>query len=87
MCELTDDELDQLFLNVELGEPEKNVINLVPHIRLLATVGSPADEPKNGARLALAEGGNGVLQPEGGSGQRPSLSPNPIWCFELELEL
>ena len=57
MCEFTDDELDQLFLNVELGEPETNVVISIPHVRLLATVGSPTDEPDNRASLVLTKGG------------------------------
>ena len=77
MCDFSDDELDQLLLNVELGEPELNVGNPVPHVRLFVTVGSPTNEPVNRVNLALAERGNGVRQPEGGFGQRPSRSPNP----------
>ena len=76
MYDFSDDELDQLFLKVELGEPELNIGNSVPHVRLFATVGSPTDELVNGANLALTEGGNGVQRPEGGSGQRPSRFPN-----------
>ena len=76
MCDFIHDELDQLFLNVELGDPELNVGNPIPHVRLFTTVGSPKDELVNRANLALVEGGNGVRWPEGVSGQRPSLSPN-----------
>ena len=78
MCELNDDELDQLFQHIELGEPDSND-NCVPQVRLFATVRSPTEEPKSGARLALAEGNNGVRRPEGGSAQGPSLAsiPNP----------
>ena len=73
MCDFSDDELDQLFLNVELGEPELNAGNPVPHVRLFATVGSPTDEPVNGANRALAEGGNGEVLARG----PPSL-PIPL---------
>ena len=70
----SDDELDLLFKNIELGEPDLNH-NSIPHVRLFVTVESPTCELVDRASLALTEGGNGVWRPEGGSGQRSSLSP------------
>ena len=74
MCDFSANELDKLFLNMELSEPKLNVGNPAPHVRLFATVGSPTDELVNEVNLALADGGNRVQQLEGGSGQMPSLS-------------
>ena len=75
MCDLNDDELDQLFQHIELGEPDSND-NCVPQVRLFATVGFPTEEPESGARLALPDGSNGVRRPEGGSGQGSGQGPS-----------
>ena len=82
MCEpdvYSDDELDQLFENVALGEPDSFDDNdeCLSQVRLFAAVGSPADEPLGGARLALAEGSKGKRRTEGGSCQRPPLITTP----------
>ena len=74
MCDMSDDELDQLFESIEMGEPDSNN-NSIPYVRLFMAVRSPTEELESGASLALVEGGNWVWHPEGGSGQKPSISP------------
>ena len=84
MCEpsvYSDDELDQLFENVALGEPDSfddDNNESLSQVRLFAAVGSPADEPPSGASLALTEGnqGKGVLREALARGP-PSL-PHPM---------
>ena len=76
MCEIiADDELDQLFKNIELDEPDSgnddnnnnNNNNKTFQVVLFATVRSPTVEPQGRGSLALTEGSHRV--------GRPSLSP------------
>ena len=69
----TDNELDQLYENVALGEPDSNDKESSSQVRLFVAVGSPTAEPLGGARLVLAEGSNGEKPPEGGPCQGPPL--------------
>ena len=77
MCKFTYDELDQQFLDVEFGEPESNVINPVPHVRLLATVGSPTNEADNGASWHSRRGATGYGGPREALARGPPFFPFP----------
>ena len=73
---MSDNEPDQLFENIKLGEPDCND-NSIPYVRLFTAVWSPTEEPESEVSLALIEGCNEVWWPEGSSCQGPSLSPIP----------
>ena len=73
----TDNELDQLFENIALGESDSNDNESSSQVRLFATIGSHIAEPLPGARLVLTEGSNGERQPEGGPCRGPSLISIP----------
>ena len=66
-----DNELDQLYKNVALGEPDSNDNECSSQIQLFAAVESTTAEPLGGARLVLTKGSIGEKPPEGGPCQGP----------------